>query len=513
MTDSPELTLALPVKNGGKWLTHTLDEIDGFLRGYHRSCEVIVVDDGSTDGTSETLRTLAEQRDYLRVLTHPVNRGKGAALVTAILAAEGRYVFTMDSDATYSAQDLPRFLAPLEEGYDAVFGNRRDARTRFILHPVHFPYIGFRHALGWLFALAVRLVIGGRVSDPQCGFKAYRGEVIRRIAPLIRQERFAFDAEVLSWLGLFERRIAEVPVLYVYRQQHSSVRLFRDGLRMATALFRIRAQAWRRRRTGVFADADRPDYQFLAIHSANPIRAFWHGGKWPLVRTLLGLGERDRLLDVGSGSSNIPLEAGCLCAVACALDRRVESMAFMRRYAAANGYQDVHYIGGDIHGLPFPDGSFDKVVALEIIEHLDPEGIQRYVRELRRVLVAGGLVLITTPNYRSHWLVLEYLIDRLGGAAEMGGAQHISRFHAGSLRRALEGEGLEIVREGSVYHASPFLSAVLPGVAQRVLQREMRSGKRLGPILYVVARNPVAHLNQSRGTPEPPADPGRSTPT
>jgi dolichyl-phosphate beta-glucosyltransferase len=248
--DEPVLTLALPVKDGGEWLPHTLDEIDEFLSQYDHSCEVIVVDDGSTDGTAEILRDRATQRSGLRVLTHTANRGKGAALVTAITASAGKYVFTMDSDATYSVRDLPRFLDRLQEGNDAVFGNRRDAETRFVLHPIHFPYIGLRHALGWLFALAVRWVVGGQVADPQCGFKAYRGDVIRRIAPLIREQHFAFDSEVLSLLGVFGSQIAEVPVLYVYRQQHSSVRLVRDGLRMAVALFRIRSRARRRLRTG-----------------------------------------------------------------------------------------------------------------------------------------------------------------------------------------------------------------------------------------------------------------------
>ena len=111
---------------------------------------------------------------------------------------------------------------------------------------------------------------------------------------------------------------------------------------------------------------------------------------------------------------------------------------------------------------------------IEVVEHLPADGIPRYLAELRRLLAPGGRLLLTTPNYRSYWPVLEYLIDHLGGAAQMGGAQHITRFHPRSLRAALEDNGFRVLRSGSLYHLSPFVSALAPRFAERLFAWETR---------------------------------------
>jgi SAM-dependent methyltransferase len=121
----------------------------------------------------------------------------------------------------------------------------------------------------------------------------------------------------------------------------------------------------------------------------------------------------------------------------------------------------------------------------EVIEHLEKPQIS--LREAVRVLCPGGRLLITTPNYRSFWPLMEWTIDRLNMAPKMAGEQHISRFHLWSLKKILLDSGLEIEYAGSIYNLSPFLSMVSTEQANRLLRRELNSRSALGMILVAVA--------------------------
>ena len=138
--------------------------------------------------------------------------------------------------------------------------------------------------------------------------------------------------------------------------------------------------------------------------------------------------------------------------------------------------------------LPFANESFDCVLMSEVIEHL--EAPQVSVREAVRALCPGGRLLITTPNYRSFWPVMEWTVDRLNMAPKMAGEQHVSRFHSTSLKQLLVDSGLNIEYSGSIYNLSPFLSLVSPEQANRQLERELNQRSSLGMILVAVAVKP-----------------------
>jgi SAM-dependent methyltransferase len=173
-----------------------------------------------------------------------------------------------------------------------------------------------------------------------------------------------------------------------------------------------------------------------------------------------------------------------------ALDLSIQALKFVRsrleescaRPDAPRGYACIQSIG---ELLPFPDASVDCILLSEVIEHLpDP---QISIQEAARVLGRGGRLLVTTPNYRSFWPVMEWAVDRLNMAPKMAGEQHISRFHPASLRRLLVDCGLGLEYFGTIYNFSPFISLLSPHAAERTLVREIEHPSPSGMILVAVA--------------------------
>jgi 2-polyprenyl-3-methyl-5-hydroxy-6-metoxy-1,4-benzoquinol methylase len=138
--------------------------------------------------------------------------------------------------------------------------------------------------------------------------------------------------------------------------------------------------------------------------------------------------------------------------------------------------------------LPLPSASFECILLSEVIEHL--EAPQVSIREAARVLRPGGRLLVTTPNYRSFWPVMEWGVDRMNMAPKMAGEQHISKFHPASLRQLLTDCGLKIEYSGTIYTLSPFLSLVSTKWAESELSRELERRSSLGMILVAVAVKP-----------------------
>ena len=186
------------------------------------------------------------------------------------------------------------------------------------------------------------------------------------------------------------------------------------------------------------------DYQYRALHSGHPIQRFWHGGKLTMIDQLIRphLKPGSRLLEIGCGAGNLLLQASVRGSHPVALDLAMQALTFVRsrlREAslgseAPHDFSCLQSIG---ESLPLASDSFDCILLSEVIEHLEVPQIS--IREATRVLRPGGRLLVTTPNYRSLWPVMERAVDMMNMAPKMAGEQHISRFHPNSLKRLIIG--------------------------------------------------------------------------
>src|SRR5438105_8635008 len=233
----PAFSLVIPAFNEADRIGQSLREVLDYLRRTSPKSELIVVNDGSTDETSERVREVFGAADLIatRLLEHSPNRGKGAAVRQGLLAATKPIGLFSDADLSTPIEETPKLLEPIAAGeIDIAFGSRALDR-RLIGHRQPWR----REQGGRVFNLLVRLATGLPFWDTQCGFKAFRLEACRPILETARIEGFAFDVELLYLAHRPGLRIREVPVRWNHAEG-SKVSFFRDSLRMLREVIAIR---------------------------------------------------------------------------------------------------------------------------------------------------------------------------------------------------------------------------------------------------------------------------------
>lgn len=199
--------------------------------------EVVVVDDGSPDGTAEAARAAGADQ----VVVQPRNRGKGAAVRAGVLASRGRTVAFTDADLAYAPHQLIAFLEAIESGYDVAIGNRHHGDTETLVGTSRFRSFGSR-----VVNMATSLLLLGNYRDTQCGCKAFRSDAGRVVMAAGTIDGFAFDIEVLHLVERYALTMTELPV-EVVNSETSTVSAVRDGIRVFRDIFRVRRAARRGR--------------------------------------------------------------------------------------------------------------------------------------------------------------------------------------------------------------------------------------------------------------------------
>jgi dolichyl-phosphate beta-glucosyltransferase len=240
VTEPPRLSVVIPAFNEALRLPAYLEEIVGFLEGRGEPYEVIVVDDGSTDGTAEVVRGLAARHRAIRLLQLGRNHGKGAAVRAGMLAARGAARLFTDADGATPIAELKRLEPVLASGADVAIGSRALVDPGVAVRTRPHRVVAGR-VFHWLIA---RLGVRG-VRDSQCGFKLFTASAAEALFGALQTRGFAFDVELLLRAQAAGLRIVEVAVNWA-DQAGSKVGVLRSGPGMLGQVLRARWQLRRR---------------------------------------------------------------------------------------------------------------------------------------------------------------------------------------------------------------------------------------------------------------------------
>lgn len=233
----PFLSIVIPAHNEAQRLPSSLEKIKTFLDQQDYTAEVLVVENGSSDGTLEIAQSFIPHMSNLRVFAVD-QRGKGLAIRQGMLEAKGEYRFLCDADLSMPIEQVNRFLPPQLEHFDVAIGSREAPGSQRFNEP------GYRHWIGRIFNTMVRWLVLPGLQDTQCGFKCFRAEVAEAVFPLQTLDGMAFDAEVLFIARKKGFHVQEIPIDWIF-DPDSRVRVLQDSLRMGLDLLTIRWNALR----------------------------------------------------------------------------------------------------------------------------------------------------------------------------------------------------------------------------------------------------------------------------
>jgi glycosyltransferase involved in cell wall biosynthesis len=239
VTALPPFSLVVPAFNEADRIGQNLREALGYLQTTSPESELIVVNDGSTDATSEIVRGVLAAPGPIatRLIEHSPNRGKGAAVRQGLLAATKPIGLFSDADFSTPIEETPKLISPIAAGeLDVAFGSRALDRR---LIGQHQPWR--REQGGRVFNLVVRLATGLPFWDTQCGFKAFRLDVFRPILERAKTDGFGFDVELLYLARKANLRMREIPVRWNH-YEGSKVSFARDSLRMLREIAALRKE-------------------------------------------------------------------------------------------------------------------------------------------------------------------------------------------------------------------------------------------------------------------------------
>jgi len=234
VSSKTRLSVVIPAFNEAERLPATLAGTAAYLAGsgHWLPAEIIVVDDGSSDQTSEVAASVDVPADItIRCLAHAQNRGKGAAVRTGFAAAGGEMILLCDADSATPIEEIDRLATGIDGG--VAIGSRAMDRAR-----IETPQPWYRDLMGRLFNLAVQTLAVRGIKDTQCGFKLFNGDLGRELAAVQRLDGFAFDVELLVQARRWGFEVREIPVRWRHVEA-SRVQPITHSREMLFDLFRI----------------------------------------------------------------------------------------------------------------------------------------------------------------------------------------------------------------------------------------------------------------------------------
>lgn len=234
----PEISVVIPAYNEALRLPSTLDSVHRYLFDNYGAFEIIIVDDGSQDGTMAVVEEFAKHHDGVRLLAHTPNQGKGYAVRHGMLAATGDVVLFNDADGSSPIEEVARLHEAIKNGADIAIGSRNkpDPQTKVEALP-------HRKLIGNTFNLIVQTILLPRIFDTQCGFKLFKRAVAQDVFALAQLDGFAFDVEVLFIGRCHGYKIEELAINWK-NVEGSKVNVIVDSMKMFLEVLSIRLRSW-----------------------------------------------------------------------------------------------------------------------------------------------------------------------------------------------------------------------------------------------------------------------------
>jgi dolichyl-phosphate beta-glucosyltransferase len=228
----PFLSIIIPAFNEADRLPNNLRKINTYLTKQDYTSEIVVVENGSSDGTYQIVNDMQSEICCLTVL-HEDQVGKGWAVRQGMIKARGDYRFICDADLSMPIEEIAKFMPPLQLSAPIAIGSREAPGA------VRYDEPQYRHIIGRVFNWLVRTLLVRDLKDTQCGFKLFREDIVHAIFPQLTITGWTFDVEALYIAQKMGVRIIEIPIHW-HHHSHSTVRVIRDSFRMGIDLLIIR---------------------------------------------------------------------------------------------------------------------------------------------------------------------------------------------------------------------------------------------------------------------------------
>ncbi len=206
------LSVVIPALNEEKRLPGTLETVVSYLNSREYDSEIVVVDDGSTDGTAALVRGWDSGKVSLRLIAHPDgrNHGKGATVRRGFAESLGEYRLFMDADNSTTIDQIEGFWPFFDEGFDAVIGSRDVADADVVVHQSWYKELG-----GKVGNLVIQMLAAPGIKDTQAGFKMFTGACLDDLLPVLHIDRWGFDVELIAAARQRGYRVKEAPIRWV----------------------------------------------------------------------------------------------------------------------------------------------------------------------------------------------------------------------------------------------------------------------------------------------------------
>jgi len=235
------------------------------------------------------------------------------------------------------------------------------------------------------------------------------------------------------------------------------------------------------------------NYQYQAINSKISVQRFWHEAKLELIDYCWDIKKGEKILDVGAGSGVVSAYMASKGADVIGVDCNISAIDFAQKQW--KNINNLSFMHGLVNDLGFSNNSFHKIICMELIEHISPQQILNLLDSLHSFLLPNGELLLTTPNYKSFWPVIEFMMDKFSNAPTLQNEQHITFLNKKKLLNLFTKKHWEITKCQSFLNLSPWIAALNWNFGKYLLNLELKNHCYFGSILFVIAKKSINNCN------------------